>query len=234
MQTCHAGAGRSQTRRPSSSQRRLRLVECRARFLQLRLKELAGQEEHYKAELERLRQQQQQLAATDPDKAAHSAEAAAAPAERQQEPAGFEAPASLPETNPKPEPAAEEGILSSALPLPRQQQSGLAARQALLKPSASLAEQPSRLRRSQHRRKQERLHAPDLTPETLLRHPMFAALAGVRNPAKVRSLSLLGHPKQSCAGLSLCGRLHWACTTEWSVYRGYVSHVMSALPLQDL
>ena len=174
------------------------------RFLQLRLKELAGQEEHYKAELKGLRQQQRQLPADDLHKAATSAEAAAAPAETQQEPAASEAPALVPQTDPKPEPAAEEGILSSALPSPQQQQSDLAARQALLKPSASLGEQPSRLRRSQHRRKQERVHAPDLMPETLLRHPMFAALAGVRNPAKVLLLSPLGHPQKCWTDLSLC------------------------------
>ena len=160
-------------------------MESRARFLQLRLKELAGQEEHYKAELEALRLQQ--LAAEEPQKAAQPAESAGAMAEKHQEPAAAEAPASAPQPELKQEPAAEEGILSSALPSPRHQ-SSLAARQGLLKPTASLGEQPARPRRSQHKRKQERLHAPDLTPDTLLRHPMFAALAGVRNPAKVLSL----------------------------------------------
>ncbi len=199
---CHAGAGRLQTRRPSSAKRRLRLVECRARFLQLRLKELAGQEEHYKAELEALRQQQQQLGADDPPKAAQPAESADAPAGKQQEPAAAEAPASAPQPELKQELAAEEGILSSALPSPRHQ-SSLAARQGLLKSTASLGEQPSRPRRSQHKRKQERLHAPDLTPETLLRHPMFAAVAGVRNPAKVLFLPLLDPSGTGCAALQL-------------------------------
>ena len=45
-------------------------------------------------------------------------------------------------------------------------------------------------RRSQRRRKHERLQAAELVPATLLRHPMFAALAGVRNPAKVGQFSV--------------------------------------------
>ncbi|CAL5223173.1 g5644 [Coccomyxa viridis] len=197
------GAGRLQTRRPSSAKRRLRLVECRARFLQLRLKELAGQEEHYKAELEALRQQQQQLGADDPPKAAQPAESADAPAGKQQEPAAAEAPASAPQPELKQELAAAEGILSSALPSPRHQ-SSLAARQGLLKSTASLGEQPSRPRRSQHKRKQERLHAPDLTPETLLRHPMFAAVAGVRNPAKVLEQTPIAESQQEHETFPAC------------------------------
>ncbi len=184
-------------------------MECRARFLQLRLKELAGQEEHYKAELEVLRQQQQQLAADEPQAAAQPAESADALAQKQQEPAAAGAPTSAPQLELKQEPAAEEGILSSALPSPRHQ-SSLAAKQGLLKSTASLGEQPSRPRRSQHKRKLERLHAPDLTHETLLRHPMFAALAGVRNPAKVISLPWPGLFGNHCAACNSCKSLYWA------------------------
>lgn len=164
------GAGRPQTRRPSSAKRRLRQVECRARFLELRLKELAAQEEHYQAELHRLQQQEQQLAADQPVDVPpkQQAEALVAPA---------------PEL--KQEPAAEEGILSGAQPSPRHT---AAAGSTLLKSSVSMGEQPGGLRRSQRRRKQEHLHAGDLVPPALLQHPMFAAMAGVRNPAKV------GHP----------------------------------------
>ena len=62
------------------------------------------------------------------------------------------------------------------------------------------------LRRGQRRRKHERLQAVELAPAILLRHPMFAALAGVRNPAKVsQSLcSLVGGPSQTtCSWTSL-------------------------------
>ena len=145
-------------------------MECRARFLELRLKELAAQEEHYQAELHCLQQQEQQLAADQPVDVPpkQQAEASVAPA---------------PEL--KQEPAAEESILSGAQPSPRHT---AAAGSALLKSSVSMGEQPAGLRRSQRRRKQERLHAVDLVPPALLQHPMFAAMAGVRNPAKV------GHP----------------------------------------
>ena len=153
--------------------------------MQLRLKELAGQEEHYKAELERLREQQY-LAADVSQKAAHPAGPAGTPAQKQQAPAAVAATTSLPQPELQQEPAGEEGILSSALPSPRQQ-SSVTAGQALLKPSTSLGEQALGVRRPQRRRKLERLHAPDLVPATLLKHPMFAALAGVRNPSKVIS-----------------------------------------------
>ena len=161
-------------------------MESRSRFLQLRLRELAGQEEHYQAELDRLRQQQQQPGANPLQKAAASAEPALTAAEGQQAFPAVGAPASAPEPELKQENklAAEEGILSSAQPSPRQQGSAVAG-QAPLQASASLGDRPAWLRRSQRRRKQERLHAPDLVPATLLRHPMFAALAGVRNPSKV-------------------------------------------------
>jgi len=177
MSVCIVGAGRPQTRRPSSAKRRLRQVECRARVLQLRLKELSGQEEHYKAELQKLRQQEQQLTAADkPAKAAKPD----APVEQQQGSVAVQQPVSVPQPELKQEPAAEEAMLSS----PRQQSTS-AAGQHLLKASMSLGEPLAGLRRSQRRRKQERLHAPDLAPAALLRHPMFAAMAGVCNPIKV-------------------------------------------------
>ena len=179
MSVSIVGAGRPQTRRPSSAKRRLRQVECRARVLQLRLKELSGQEEHYKAELQKLRQQEQQLTAAD--KPAKAAKPADAPVEQQQQGSvAVQQPVSVPQPDLKQEPAAEEAMLSS----PRQQ-STPAAGQHLLKASVSLGESLAGLRRSQRRRKHERLHAPDLAPAALLRHPMFAAMAGVCNPIKV-------------------------------------------------
>lgn len=178
MSVCIVGAGRLQTRRPSSAKRRLRQVECRARVLQLRLKELSGQEEHYKAELQKLRQQEQQLTAAD--KPAKAAKLADAPVEQQQGSVAVQQPVSVPQPELKQEPAAEEAMLSS----PRQQ-STPAVEQHLLKASMSLGEPLAGLRRSQRRRKHERLHAPDLAPAALLKHPMFAAMAGVCNPIKV-------------------------------------------------
>ena len=219
----YVGAGRPQTRRPSSAKRRLRLVECRARFFQLRLKELAGQEEHYKAELERLREQQQ-LAADISQQAVHSAGSAGAPAQKQQEPAAVVAPTSVPQPELKQEPAGEEGILSSALPPPRQQSAG-AAGQALLKPSASLGEQALGLRRSQRRRKHERLHAPDLVPATLLRHPMFAAVAGVSNPSKVITRWSVGTYSAGC--LFMLSPLLGVCITHHARVGGHSSVILT-------
>lgn len=160
-------------------------MECRARFLQLRLKELAAQEEHYKAELQKLQQQEQQLPAEAAPSAPQSAQPADMPVGVQQEPAAPQAPALAPEPELKQEPAGDGGIFSKTQLSPWQPGSAQAA-QPLLNGSSSVAEQAAGPRRSQRRRKQERLHAPDLVPSSLLRHPMFAALAGVRNSAKVR------------------------------------------------
>ena len=180
-----SGAGRRQTRRPSSAKWRLRQIECRARFLQLRLWELSAQEEHFKAELQRLQEQEQQLATADASKAAGSAQ----PAPAHREPAATGAPAVATEAALKQEPAGDEGILSAASPSARLQAASAAA-QPLSKASSMAAEPSMGPRRSQRRRKHERLQAAELVPATLLRHPMFAALAGVSNPAKVGQFSV--------------------------------------------
>lgn len=179
------GVGRPQTRRPSSAKWRLRQIECRARFLQLRLWELSAQQEHFKAELQRLQQQEQQLASAEASKAAGTA----LPAPAHHEPAATGSPALATEAALKQEPAGEEGILSAASPSARLQAASAAA-QPLPKASSMATEPSMGQRRSQRRRKHERLQAAELVPATLLRHPMFAALAGVRNPAKVGQFSV--------------------------------------------
>ena len=186
-----AGAGRPQTRRPSSAKWRLRQIECRARFLQLRLLELSAQEEHFRGELQRLQQQEQQLATAEASKAAGTAQ----PAPAYLDPAATGAPALATKAALKQEPAGDEGILSAASPSARLQ-AATAVAQPLPKASSMATEPSMGQRRSQRRRKHERLQAAELVPATLLRHPMFAALAGVRNPAKVgqSSVALLVGP----------------------------------------
>ena len=179
------GAGRPQTRRPSSAKWRLRQIECRARFLQLRLWELSAQEEHFRGELQRLQQQEQQLAIAEASKAAGTAQ----PAPAYLDPAATGAPALATEAALKQEPAGDEGILSAASPSARLQ-AATAVAQPLVKASSMATEPSMGQRRSQRRRKHERLQAAELVPATLLRHPMFAALAGVRNPAKVGQSSV--------------------------------------------
>ncbi len=168
----HAGHPQHQSgsRRSSAWKHRRRKSEWKARWLELRLRELRRQQTRYEDQLAALRQG---VAARPSNPANAMAQTLPAAAREAEQPG------------------------SDAKPLSNNQQSIEAADQAQSSTSQDLgspagAAEPPGVDAdrvvAQLRRRHDRQQARELAPASLLEHPFFAALAGVRTSKQVRML----------------------------------------------
>jgi hypothetical protein len=150
-----AGGGQARSKRSSAWKQRRRKTEWKVRWLELRLKDLNEQAAHYTAELSTLRS---------------AAPAASAAAEKAVSACSAEAAQGA---------DVKQSGLEEAPATHTPSQDGLAVRP--LKESAGEAVGVS----MRPRRRHERLQAEELAAQSILDHPFFQALAGLRPASKV-------------------------------------------------
>lgn len=160
-----SGGGRTRSKRSSAWKQRRRKTEWKVRWLELRLKELSHQAAQYEAQLSGLRSKASESAAADAPSPAVGTPGSNQLAEAEA--------ADVPECSPATAVAASQPPSTDASPMglhERAQEEGASEAAATT---------------ARYRRRHERLQAEELAPQNILKHPFFAALAGVRTSSKV-------------------------------------------------
>lgn len=183
------GQPNNSSRRSSAWKHRRRKTEWKARWLELRLRELKHQQARYEEQLSTLRQ----AAAAGASTPASPLEATSVPVgDAAGQPGGSDA-------------NAISGMQPADLAKGEAQSS---VRQAAGTPTGAAEAQTGDGESvpAQHRRRHDRQQARELAAPALLQHPFFAALAGVRKSKQVRCMhSHAGYWTMLCAPVSQKG-----------------------------